>query len=199
MSTGILLSHVSKRYGDKEVFNDFDLSLPAFGRTCLMGPSGSGKTTLIRLLAGLEKPDTGKVQTIRPTSLVFQEDRLLGHLSALDNLRFVCGRAGEKEARSLLEALGLSEAGDKPVRQFSGGMQRRVALARALLFPFELLLLDEPFKGLDKDMRAQAARIILKNCEGKTLLMVSHEEEEATLMGADIIALPSIISSPEAL
>lgn len=195
MKNGIILERVSKRYGGKAVLSGFDLALPEGGRTCLMGPSGSGKTTLVRLLAGLEKPDAGRVASIRPLSLVFQEDRLLAHLSALNNLRFVCGKAREPEARALLGALGLDEAGDKPVCRFSGGMQRRVALARALLFPFSLLLLDEPFKGLDREMRQTAAELILSRCEGKTLLMVSHDEEEAALLGAEIIRLPSANSS----
>lgn len=187
---GIALAHVSKRFGGKAVFDDYSLNLPLGGRTCLMGPSGCGKTTLVRLLAGLEQPDAGRVSAPRPLSLVFQEDRLLAHLSALQNLLLVCGKPGEEEARALLGALGLADAGGKPVRQFSGGMQRRVALARALLVPFSLLLLDEPFKGLDEESKARAARLILKRCEGKTLLMVSHDAAEASLLRADIIRLP---------
>lgn len=196
MKDGIALEHVTKRFGGKAVFNDFNLSLPIGSRACLMGPSGSGKTTLIRLFAGLEKPDLGRVNSIRPFSLVFQEDRLLPHLSALNNLRFVCGKAGEPEARALLDALGLAEAGDKPVSRFSGGMQRRVSLARALLFPFSLLLLDEPFKGLDRETRERAARLVLSRCAGKTLVLVSHDEEEAALMRADIIRMPADESNP---
>lgn len=123
---------------------------------CLTAPSGAGKTTLLRILLGLEQPDRGEVLAPPGTrwSAVFQEDRLLEHLDARDNLRFVLG-AVSPEALTLLETLGLGDVGGKIVAEYSGGMRRRLALARALLSPCDALVLDEPFTGLDPEIRAR--------------------------------------------
>lgn len=185
-------SHLSKAFGAQAVFSDFSLSLPIKTTVCLMGPSGCGKTTLLRLLMGLEQPDSGRVHSIHPQSVVFQEDRLLGKLTAQGNLRLVGGRGCEGRANRLLSRLGLGQEGTKPVKEFSGGMKRRVAIARALLVPYELLLLDEPFKGLDIEARQRAAQVILEEARGKTILLVTHDPEEARLMQAQMIQLDVI-------
>ena len=146
------------------------------GVTCVMAPSGAGKTTLLRILLGLERPDSGSVPGGVRWSAVFQEDRLLEHLDAMENLRFVLGSAlDESAANVLLTELGLGDTAGKPVREFSGGMKRRLALARALLAPFDLLALDEPFTGLDEDNRDRAWRCVLDRTAGRTVLLVSHE------------------------
>lgn len=181
--------HVTKRFGGETVFDDFSLRLPADRASCLMGASGCGKTTLLHLLMGLERPDSGCVHTIHPQSAVFQENRLLPALSALGNLRLVAGRKREPELAALLAVLGLTDVHDKPVRAFSGGMKRRVAIARALAAEYRLLLLDEPFKGLDEDIRTQTARVIRQHAAGKTILLVSHDREEAALLDAEVIRL----------
>ena len=107
---------------------------------------------------------------------MFQEDRLLEHLDAMGNLRFVLGGALDGAAAGrLLAELGLGDTAGKPVREFSGGMKRRLALARALLAPFDLLALDEPFTGLDEDNRDRAWRCVLDRTSGRTVLLVSHE------------------------
>lgn len=177
---------VTKRFGDQTVLKDFSLSLP-FGRvSCLMGPTGYGKTTLLRLLMGLESPDEGRVESLRPVSAVFQEDRLLENLSAMGNLRLVSGHGQEERLLSLLVELGLGDEGGKPVRDFSGGMKRRVAIARALLAESELLLLDEPFKGLDEAAREGTARVILRHAGNKTVVLVTHDAAEAALLNAEV-------------
>lgn len=186
------LHHVTKRFGAKTVFDNFSLELPLGQATCLMGPSGCGKTTLLNLLMGLVEPDSGSVTTISPQSAVFQEDRLLPALSALGNLRLVTGRGRDSELTALLEELGLGEEGHKPVRDFSGGMKRRVAIARALLADARLLLLDEPFKGLDAQTRDRTARVIRERAAGQTLVLVTHDPQEAALLDAGIIHLPLI-------
>ncbi|MEG1917356.1 MAG: ATP-binding cassette domain-containing protein, partial [Oscillospiraceae bacterium] len=163
-----------KSYGGKPVLQGVSLTA-APGVTCIMAPSGSGKTTLLRLLLGLESADSGTITGNGRWSAVFQEDRLLGHLSAAENLRFVAGgRYDEAAATALLLELGLSE-GDKPVRDFSGGMRRRVALARALSAPFDLLALDEPFAGLDAENRQRAVACIRRHTVGKPVLLVTHD------------------------
>ena len=147
----IAVKHLCKSFGGRTVLRDLTFTAGP-GITAVMAPSGTGKTTLLRILLGLERPDSGTVEGLAGKRLtaVFQEDRLLEHLSAEGNLRFVLGRVYDPAAaRALLDRLGLPDTGAQPVREFSGGMKRRLALARALLAPFDALALDEPFTGID--------------------------------------------------
>ena len=151
--------------------------------TCLMAPSGFGKTTLLRILLGLEKADSGAVTALADCrwSAVFQEDRLLPQLSAEGNLRFALGTAyDERDAAALLARLGLGDVGEKRVRDYSGGMKRRLALARALLAPCDALVLDEPFTGLDEENRAAAWQCIREKAGGKPVILVTHDPADAT-------------------
>ena len=190
MSKCLELTGVSKSFGDKMVFSNLNLRFPLGKASCVMGPSGCGKTTLLRLLMGLENPDSGNVHSITPPSAVFQEDRLLDSLTPLGNLRLVAGRGREGDLTALLAEFGLREGLGKPLRGYSGGMKRRVAIARALLADYELLLLDEPFKGLDEETRASAAEVIISRAKGKTILMVTHDPMEAALLQAEVFLLP---------
>ena len=194
MSGGIALSNVTKRYGGKTVFESLTVSFPSGQRVCLMGPSGCGKTTLLRLVMGLERPDAGCVSSVDKVSAVFQEDRLLPLQSALGNLRFTLGRGQDERIKSLLFELGLGEDLETPVGRFSGGMKRRVAIARALGAEYDLLLLDEPFKGLDEQNKTTAARVIRRCLNQKTLIMVTHDKAEAGLMDARVMNLPAYMS-----
>ena len=188
----IRLSHVSKAFEGKEVLKDITLTLPFGQRVCLMGKSGRGKTTLLNILMGFVHPDSGTLQGIPPrVAAVFQEDRLCEDFSAIDNIRFVTGsHVPEGTILRHLQALGLSEADIRqPVRTLSGGMRRRVALARAVLYDGQLLILDEAFKGLDGATRAQAIAYANQHTQGKTLLAVTHEAEEARLLGGQVVDL----------
>ena len=159
------------------------------GVTCVMAPSGAGKTTLLRILLGLERPDSGSVPEGVRWSAVFQEDRLLEHLDAMENLRFVLGSAlDESAANVLLTELGLGDTAGKPVREFSGGMKRRLALARALLAPSDALALDEPFTGLDEENRARCQALIRRMAPGKPVLLVTHDP--ADVRDAALLRLP---------
>ena len=174
----IHIENLCKSYGGSPVLQNVSFTAGP-GVTCIMAPSGSGKTTLLRIiLLGLERADSGTVTLPEHCrwSAVFQEGRLLEHLDAMGNLRFVLGGAldGAAAGRPLAE-LGLGATAGKPVREFSGGMKRRLALARALLAPFDLLALDEPFTGLDEDNRDRAWRCVLDRTAGRTVLLVSHE------------------------
>ena len=185
------VENLTKRYGGKTVLDGVSFTLRE-GVTCLMAPSGAGKTTLLRLLLGLEKADGGQITGLagRRVGAVFQEDRLLPGMDAEGNLRFVLGAAwDEGRAAELLGELGLDGVGTKPVRDYSGGMQRRLALARALLIPFDLLLLDEPFAGLDRDNRDRAAACVRRHGAGRTVLAVTHDERDAAALGAEILRL----------
>ena len=169
--------NLCKSYGGETVLRDVSFTAGP-GVTCLMAPSGAGKTTLLRILLGLETADSGTMRIPADCrwAAVFQEDRLLERLDAMGNLRFVLGKGfREAAAAALLAELGLGDVGGKPVRDFSGGMKRRLALARALLAPFDLLALDEPFTGLDEDNRDRAWRCVLDRTAGRTVLLVSHE------------------------
>ena len=117
-----------------------------------------------------------------------QEDRLLEQLDAMGNLRFVLGPDPESAA-ALLAELGLGDVGEKPVRDFSGGMKRRLALARALLAPSDALALDEPFTGLDGENRERAIACIRRAAREKPVLLVTHEEADAAGLAARIIRL----------
>ena len=185
------VENLTKRYGGRTVLDGVSFTLRQ-GVTCLMAPSGAGKTTLLRLLLGLERPDGGQITGLagRRISAVFQEDRLLPGLDAAGNLRFVLGAdCDEGRAAELLGELGLSDVGDKAVRDYSGGMRRRLALARALLFPCDILLLDEPFTGLDPENRARAAERVRRSGAGRIVFVVTHEASDAEALGADILRL----------
>ena len=160
------------------------------GVTCVMAPSGAGKTTLLRILLGLERPDSGSVPEGVRWSAVFQEDRLLEHLDAMGNLRFVLGAAlDEPAANALLTELGLGDTAGKPVREFSGGMKRRLALARALLAPSDILVLDESFTGLDGENRAKALSCVRRAAAEKPVLLVTHDESDAADLDAALLRL----------
>ncbi len=184
-TTPIVLSGVSKSYDGQPVLQDISLTFPFGSVTCISGPSGCGKTTLLRLIAGLEKPDQGTVEDVPSLSAVFQEPRLLPHLSARDNIAKLLPlkrRDAVKEANFWLSELGLSEEANKLPAQLSGGMQQRVAIGRALAFcrarNCGLLILDEAFKGLDPTRKASVIELIKKHTKGITVIAVSHEVEE---------------------
>lgn len=178
----VVLDKVSFSYPDKPVFDSLSLRADVPSRTALIGPSGAGKTTVLRLIAGLETPSGGKVDVPRGSSIsyVFQEDRLLEHLNALENLRFA---AGKKCGSELLRELDLTDEDiHRPVHFYSGGMKRRVAIARALAVKHDILLLDEPFKGLDAALREKAARLVLRSSGDKTILLVTHDRDDLALL-----------------
>lgn len=174
--TEIRVQNLCKTYGDHVVLHNLSFTA-GVGVTRILGRSGAGKTTLLRILLGLDQPDSGSLfGTNCRWAAVFQEDRLLGHLDAEDNLRFALGSAyNAATAKTLLGELGLADVGSKPIREYSGGMKRRLALARALLAPSDALILDEPFTGLDEENRSIALRCILHAARTKPVLLASHE------------------------
>ena len=184
------IEHLCKSFGRQVVLRDVSFSLER-GVTCLMSPSGSGKTTLLRILLGLETADSGKIADAPERwGVMFQENRLLEPLTAMENLRFAVGRGlDEDAARRLLTRLGLGGEGGKPVRDYSGGMKRRLALARALLSPSDALALDEPFTGLDEENREVCLQIIAEAATQKPVLMITHEADDAKALNAAILTL----------
>ena len=184
----IKVDHVSKAYGEQQILRDLCCVFPEGKTTCIRGRSGCGKTTLIRLLLGLDIPDKGKIEVIsdRKISAVFQEDRLCENLSAASNIRLVCTETiSDRELEEAYKAVALTEVWQKPVRELSGGMRRRVSILRALLADSDCVIMDEPLRGLDEKTRTKTIDYILKKTEGKTLIFVTHEEQEAVWLKAD--------------
>ncbi|KGM15882.1 ATP-binding cassette domain-containing protein [Actinotalea fermentans] len=191
--TGIALRGVRKAYGDQVVLDGLDLDLPDGSVTALMGPNGSGKTTIGRLVLGLEHPDAGAVTGLagRRVAATFQEDRLCEQLTAERNVRLVLDRARAADAVAALRAAGLDDdALAKPVRDLSGGQRRRVAIVRALVAPADVVVLDEPFKGLDTAARERLLALVRERCAGRTLLLVTHDAAEAAALNATVVTLP---------
>ena len=192
--TELKIKGIGKRFGDRQVLQGVSAAFPPGSVTCLMGPSGIGKTTLLRIIAGLEKPDEGTIEGVPDRiGFVFQEDRLCEEFSAVSNVRLVTGKSMPKEEiiRHLTE-IGLGDSLDKPVRKYSGGMKRRVAIVRAVCCPAELLIMDEPFKGLDEKLRLEVIGYIRRHTEGKTVLCVTHEPEDAERLGGTNIEMERI-------
>ena len=164
----ITLRGITHRFGDELVLDDLDLDLDEGRFVALTGPNGSGKTTLARILLGLTVPDAGEIHGIdrRRRAAVFQEDRLCEQLSAVRNVRLVLHRSTPADAVvAELRRVGLDdESLTKPVRDLSGGQRRRVAIVRALLADHDLVVLDEPFKGLDPDGKVQVMTWVRERC-----------------------------------
>ena len=193
----IQIEHLDKAYGKNQVLKNFSAVIPEGKITCIMAPSGKGKTTLLNILLGLEPYDKGRIRGLegRKKSAVFQEDRLCENLSSRANIRMIrerkisgC-REFSKKMEEGLEALELKEWGNQPVRELSGGMKRRTAILRALLADWEILFMDEPFKGLDIETKKKVMEYVKKECHGKTVFFVTHDPEEAKEMGAEILVL----------
>lgn len=168
---------VTKSFADKTVLKDFSLSVAPGETVALMGASGCGKSTVGKLMLGLLQADAGEVKRPKRLGAVFQEDRLCREFDAVTNIAMVTGN--RKEAEVALTEVGLTNIKGKPVAALSGGMKRRVAIVRALLSDGELLVLDEPFTGLDAVNKQQVLRYVKENLRGRSALLITHNEEEA--------------------
>lgn len=200
-ANGVLVEGVSRRFGDLEAVGDVTLRIPKGEFFSLLGPSGCGKTTLLRIVAGFEQPDEGRVEIAgqdvtkvppqkRPTAMVFQNYALFPNLSVGENvaygLRVRKVAPGERKRRveQALKRVRLAELADKPVDQLSGGQQQRVAVARAIAVEPAVLLFDEPLSNLDVALR-ERTRNELKTIQkqlGITSIYVTHDQQEALVL-----------------
>ena len=180
-------------YGDQPVLQNVCIELTADQPVVLLGGSGMGKTTLLRILAGLMKADAGEIEGIDKNTriaVMYQEDRLFPHLTVYKNLKLIRPGITREEAAGLLAELNLEAAVlDQLPRELSGGMRRRIALARALLFEADLVLMDEPFQGLDVDTRLMALAAVKKWTKGRPALLISHEPEDGPALGAKTLTI----------
>ena len=190
----IELKNLSFSYGEKSVLKELNHTFPDKGIFAVMGGSGEGKTTLLRLLCGLEKPQSGEIEsTYKKISVAFQEPRLLPWMTAENNLNFVLPKekAASKTAQELLRDFELEACAEMLPHELSGGMKQRLSLARALAMEADLLLLDEPFSALDAALKARVAPLVKNaNKEGLTIV-ITHDKRDAALLGAKVLTLKS--------
>lgn len=180
---------LSFSYGKEKILNDFSLTVDGNGIYAIMGPSGCGKSTLFSLISGLLKPQSGEItHDFERISYAFQEPRLIPHMTAAENVNFVLGgkKSTLERAIKALNAVGLGGDSDKYPSELSGGMQKRVALARALAFDGDFLLLDEPFTGLDDETKDNIIQLIKEVGKSKLVLMITHDISEAEKCEANI-------------
>ncbi len=179
-------------FGEKQIFDRFDLTLPGGGLYGLTAPSGRGKTTLLRIIMGLLQPDAGAVTQGLQFSAVFQNDRLLPGRTPVEQLLFVRGGKRDREdCRLFLSGILPADSLEQPVEELSGGMQRRVAIARALWAESDCILMDEPFTGLDEDTLRHTVDFILANRQGRTLLLSTHQKELLEAYPIEWLTLPA--------
>ncbi len=186
------LTRITVSFGERAVLSDFSLRLVPGERIALMGPSGCGKTTLLRTALSLQPPDCGSVRTdAKRIAAVFQEPRLLPWCTAAENVNSVLSDSAATlpEAMKWLSLLELDDAAELYPDELSGGMQQRVSLARALAVQPELLVLDEPFKGLDAALHDRVLQTVKTALEGigTAILLATHSEEEALALGCRLL------------
>lgn len=188
-TAALYIKGVDKAYETQKVLKNFSLTMENGGHYCLMAPSGGGKTTLLRILSGLEQADNGVIEGMpEHIGMVFQEDRLCEEYDTITNIMLTARRGGKgmttwqvrEEALKLLPEECLA----KPVRELSGGMRRRCAILRAMLSDSDIIMMDEPFTGLDEENRRKSAAYILERLEGRTLLAATHRNGDVELLHA---------------
>lgn len=178
----IEIKNISKSFDGLKVLDNINHTFREAAVTAVSGPSGKGKTTLINIMLGLMKPDSGSVHIPegKRISCVFQEDRLIEHMTAVQNLKLTSCKGADIAAA--LSALGIDPENTERVAKYSGGMRRRVAIARAVLSKPDILILDEPFKGLDEELRERTAGFILDSCKDACIILITHDPDELKLM-----------------
>lgn len=170
---------ISKSFGEKKVLENICFEIDYGSTVFVKGASGMGKTTLLRIIAGLEVPDSGSIIGIdgKQVAFLFQEDRLFPWMTALQNVETVItDKSDRHKAKEILSELGMGKESDLRAypHELSGGMSRRVAIARTLAFDADIVILDEAIRGLDAENVEKTVAVIKKYTEGKTLITVSH-------------------------
>ncbi|MDD5945519.1 MAG: ATP-binding cassette domain-containing protein [Clostridia bacterium] len=182
------LKNISKSYDGKKVLDAFSLKAEKGKPVCIFGPSGCGKTTLLNITAGLTKADSGEVTGNEGRiSYLFQEDRLLEWCTARENIMLTA--KNKTAAEEFVKAAGIADALDLYPGQMSGGMRRRTAMARAVAYDGDIVLLDEPFNGIDDKTAEKTAGFLRRFVKDKVCILVTHRKKEAELLDAGIIVI----------
>lgn len=174
----IYLKSIKKKFDDKIIINDFSAEFDSSHINFITGRSGIGKTTLLRIIMGLDNDYEGVCKVDSNISVVFQDNVLCENMSVFLNLKLTTKNLTKKIAADELNKIGLKNVLDDQVSQLSGGMKRRVCIARAILSEFDTLILDEPFKGLDIDTKEFVMDYVINNVNEKTVLIVTHDQSE---------------------
>lgn len=193
----VKIKNLYKYYDEHKIFHNLNINFRKDKISVILGPSGCGKTTLLNIISGLTKADSGEViLNDKGISYIFQEDRLIEQLTVYENIAFVLKSIMNKDEMNgvidkYLNLVKLAEYKDKLPSKLSGGMKRRVAIARAFAYKSKLLLMDEPFKGLDEKLKKEIIEQFLKlyRQDKRTVIMVTHDLEEAKLLGDEIYSL----------
>lgn len=185
----MIITNLTKKFGKKHIFDHSEFVFPHGKVTYITGESGRGKTTLLRILAGLDKSYSGKIlDGYKKISYVFQEPRLFSSISVKENIE-ISSQNSKYSVEKLLDLLELSSEANSSVSSLSGGMKMRVALARAIYRDGDLFLMDEPFSALDDELKSRILPKIFEILKGKTIIIVSHNIEEANIYSDSIINL----------
>jgi len=191
----LVINDLKKTYGNLPVYENFNLSIHENKITCILGPSGCGKTTLLKLISGITSMDSGELQGFgdKSISYLFQENRLLPWKTLADNIAFVLKphfpkEEVQKKVATYLDLVQLRDFKDYYPHEVSGGMNQRVAIARAFAYPSEILLMDEPFKGLDGKLKQELLEVFVQlwSKDRRTVLYITHDVDEAIMLGDDI-------------
>ncbi len=192
------LQHIGKAYGGITLFDDFSIAFDEGKITCILGPSGCGKTTMLNIIGGIVPPDSGSADgfTGKAISYIFQDPRLLPWKTVRENIGFVLPHdLPEKERKSItdrfISLVELEDFADYYPAKLSGGMRQRVSIARAFAFPSEVILMDEPLKGLDIKLKLNLIRTFSRiwETDRRTVIFVTHDVEESLLLSNEIIVM----------
>lgn len=192
--------NINKSFGKKVVLNAFSYHFHSQGIQTITGPSGCGKTTLARIIMGLEKPDSGVVEGQRALrfSAAFPEDRLIPTMTALENVNYPL-RGSQSSARDLLEMLRLENSIHQYPHELSSGMKQRVSLARALAYDGDILVLDEPFRGFDDELKQYVLSLLMERSQKMPVIIFSHEVSLLQKVSATFLRLDYYTNGSEEL
>ncbi|WP_242876972.1 ABC transporter ATP-binding protein [Alkaliphilus peptidifermentans] len=183
---------ICKSFEEIKVLHNLNLTVDEKEITCILGPSGCGKSTVLNIMAGIIKPDGGVLKDNKnKVGYVFQEDRLLPWKTVYENIKIVNKKATDLKVKNLVNIVGLNNFENKYPAQLSGGMRQRCSIARAFNFESEMLLMDEPFKSLDYDLRIKMVKSLIDIWHkwNNSVVFVTHEIDEAILLGNKIVVL----------
>jgi len=187
-----------KNFGEITLFRDFSITFPDAAITCILGPSGCGKTTLLNTIGNLSKPDSGSLSGFdhKAISYIFQDPRLLPWKTVKENIQFALPEnipveEREKMVERFIRMVELTDFANYYPSKLSGGMRQRVSIARAFAFPSDIILMDEPLKGLDIKLKLNLIRTFSRiwQSDKRSVIFVTHDVDEALLLGNEIVVL----------